>query len=559
MPRITRLDHQNTRNYIPIISNEFDQPLQNTLKLLEKRYFHEGRVVSQNSARRNYSSTEQVNLIQQLFAYCLLTGTKVDIGEIIYSDLVTRLTKKSRQKYVSFPRFVSCALEVLLDSEYTRDESFRSSHTILSNLNFSKNPSKVTPIELTPFMVVVNNNKKLVNPLPFTIKKKKGKSHTVDKTQSTRLTYQTVIDNEGNTSYEVEPGIEPLQLKTFVDVQAFLLFEDELAQESDDEEVFIVGEDMDEDTQATEEEHQSSPSNTDKPKSSYTQDTDESASHSSSPRQKKYDNILPLTERQWVKAFIEGYYKENVDHRDQIEKVINASMNSLDKNNITRGDFLNALNEVTKTLKAIQDAAKEDYVLNKKVTEATEAYIKNSTYLIELLTLIKNFDLQGLKSSTSMSWNLGPKIKAIENTQAKIKNEVSSLRQDTLDIKYMMTEIYQAFKGHIDKEDQIKKSEEEAKRLTMTKTEVIKIVQEKVEKIIINPNKVIVQRKKEEAHELEPEIKVSSLGCNRNLPEGVSFVNNIVIEELEYGIFFTDVFGDQAFHEMTFIRLRWIL
>ncbi|GKD81216.1 hypothetical protein Tco_1348055 [Tanacetum coccineum] len=41
MPRITGLDHQNTHNYIPIISNEFDHPLQNTLKLLENRYFHE--------------------------------------------------------------------------------------------------------------------------------------------------------------------------------------------------------------------------------------------------------------------------------------------------------------------------------------------------------------------------------------------------------------------------------------------------------------------------------------------------------------------------------------
>ncbi|GJY96776.1 copia protein [Tanacetum coccineum] len=54
MPRITRLDHQNTRNYIPILTSEFDQPLQNTLKLLEKRYFHEGRVVSQNFENMNY-------------------------------------------------------------------------------------------------------------------------------------------------------------------------------------------------------------------------------------------------------------------------------------------------------------------------------------------------------------------------------------------------------------------------------------------------------------------------------------------------------------------------
>ncbi|GJY92364.1 hypothetical protein Tco_0508146 [Tanacetum coccineum] len=46
---------------------------------------------------------------------------------------------------------------------------------------------------------------------------------------------------------------------------------------------------------------------------------------------------------------------------------------------------------------------------------------------------------------------------------------------------------------------------------------------------------------------LEPEVKVPGLECNRSLPEGIPFVNNMVIEEPEYGIFFTDVFGDQAF------------
>ncbi|GKE91498.1 hypothetical protein Tco_1572593, partial [Tanacetum coccineum] len=89
-------------------------------------------------------------------------GTKVDIYEIIYSDLITKLTNKSRQKYVSYLRFVSCPLEVLLDSKYTQDKSFRSSHTILSNSNFSKDPSKVTYIKLTAFMVAVNNHEKSV-------------------------------------------------------------------------------------------------------------------------------------------------------------------------------------------------------------------------------------------------------------------------------------------------------------------------------------------------------------------------------------------------------------
>ncbi|GJY71371.1 hypothetical protein Tco_0475074 [Tanacetum coccineum] len=111
----------------------------------------------------NYLSTKQVNSIQQLFTYCLLTRTKVDIGEIIYSDLITKLTNKSRQRYVSYPRFVSCALAVLLGPDYTQDESFGSSPTILSNSNFSKDPSKVNPIELMNFMVAVNKREHSVN------------------------------------------------------------------------------------------------------------------------------------------------------------------------------------------------------------------------------------------------------------------------------------------------------------------------------------------------------------------------------------------------------------
>ncbi|GJU00866.1 hypothetical protein Tco_1111204 [Tanacetum coccineum] len=51
--------------------------------------------------------------------------------------------------------------------------------------------------------------------------------------------------------------------------------------------------------------------------------------------------------------------------------------------------------------------------------------------------------------------------------------------------------------------------------------------------------------------ELEPEIRVPGLECNRSLPEGVLFVNYVVIKEPEYGIFFIDVFGDEAFQRMS--------
>ncbi|GJW78489.1 hypothetical protein Tco_0140171 [Tanacetum coccineum] len=248
--------------------------------------------------------------------------------------------------------------------------------------------------------------------------------------------------NEGKTSYEVEPDTEILQLKTFADVQAFLLFDDDMAQESDDD-VFEAGEDMEEDTQADEEEHHSP--------QPYDQETQESTSDFS-PDLKKFDNILPLTKRKLaavsyadLKAAIEGYYEENIDHMEQTNKVIDAAMNSLDKNNIARGDLLIALNRVNEALNAIQDAVKEHLTLYKKVIEATKAYTKNSN---DLLTLIKNFDFQGLqsfvaslqaiatsqekhlaelaKSSTSIAWNLGSRMITIELSQATIQTEVSS-------------------------------------------------------------------------------------------------------------------------------------
>ncbi|GKC90411.1 hypothetical protein Tco_1151060, partial [Tanacetum coccineum] len=291
--------------------------------------------------------------------------------------------------------------KMLLGPDYTQDESFGSSPTILSNSNFSKDPSKVTPIKLTDFMVVVNNREHSVNTLPFTIKKKKGKSQSVtptlpqsqgleasgplpqkrkkpkskktptetkvtpskptkdseqshsvssgtvpdpkdlvrniqltgtrlpstldegtrksqtlpkgkkydpkdlvgniqpidtglhstvsdegaaktmllsegprinakyqaNQTQTARLRYRSLTKNKGKTSYEAEPDTQTLQLNTFADVQPFLLSEDEMAQESDDD-VLEAEEDMEEDTQTDEEEHQSPPPNTDKPEPS---------------------------------------------------------------------------------------------------------------------------------------------------------------------------------------------------------------------------------------------------------------------------------------------------
>ncbi|GJS26112.1 hypothetical protein Tco_0486732 [Tanacetum coccineum] len=80
----------------------------------------------------NKSSTDQLNLIQQMIVYRLLIGAKIDIGDIIFNELVTRLTDKPRNKCVAYPMFLSCVLENLLGSEYTQDKALGSIPSVLS-------------------------------------------------------------------------------------------------------------------------------------------------------------------------------------------------------------------------------------------------------------------------------------------------------------------------------------------------------------------------------------------------------------------------------------------
>ncbi|GJZ41864.1 hypothetical protein Tco_0588750 [Tanacetum coccineum] len=719
----------------------------------------------------NYSSTEQVNFIHQLLAYSLITRTKVDIGEIIYSDLVTKLLNKSWLKYISYPRFISCALQVLLGSDYTQDKKFGFLPPILSNSNFTKDPSKVIDIELTAHMIAVNNQRDSVPPPPSAPKPKKGKSQTVtptlpkgnkqpldkDITSTTpdKGTAKTTPYPEGSlrdkdsggnipptdmkpihnpvadpsgTGAKYQPDTKPLQLQTYADIQTFLLSDDELDKESDKEEVLAAGDDMDEDPQDDAEVRTLSPDPT-QPEPSHEQHEEAAISYAD------------------LKASIDQYYDENIAHRDQTDKLVEASMSTLDRSSTTISDLYKGLDVITRLLKDINNVVKDDPPTNQKLNEATETFARISSNITEVLSLVKGFDFSALlstvkdlqahalkqeeasaswtKSSTNMSWNLGSIMTAVEISQSALKCEVFSLRQDTLKIKSMMVEIYQAFKGqpsstpsgsvtptlaltHIpanikednatntateeppshtkgetgdttmaipissihptevqpthdqpitsvishpkgshatpridkgkriatesdedpskrlvlastiispdpDEPEKMKKAAEEAKLLAMSRLEVIKVVRKEAKKLGIDPKEAIstktdetfkkaqdtehevlkrehskkvkrlteLNRKRVEEYmnndkrnfdvhkpfkfsdfgiteldklgrkrkhmELEPKVKVPGLECNRSLPKGIPFVNHMVIEEPEYGIFFIDVFGDQAF------------
>nr|GEV56650.1 uncharacterized mitochondrial protein AtMg00810-like [Tanacetum cinerariifolium] len=443
----------------------------------------------------NYSSTEQVNFIQQLLAYSLITGTEVDIREIIYSDLVTKLLNKSRLKYVSYPRFVLCALQVLLGLDYTQDKKFGFLPLILSNFNFTKDSSKVTKIELTARMITGLEASGALS--------KKSKRPTSKKPPIETKVLPPKPTEGFEQSHSVPSGTvpNPQDLKRNIqlaNVRAIHQSEDE-AQESK-EDILGACEEMDDIPQSDEIPHQSSPPHI---KAS---DTDSST-----------NKILK---------------------KDQTDQLVEAFMSSLEKSSSTINDLYKGLEVITKLLKDITNSIKDDPATTKKVEEASKHLAKISAQTNEILSLVRSFDFFTLystfkniqdhafqqeeayatwmKSSTNMAWNLSSRISCFKRAQNHIQSSMSTLKEDTSSIKSMMTKMYNAFrgqsssapsssvtptfalidtlanvKGENDKEEEIKKAEEEARLNAISKTELINVVHEKAKKLGIYPKEAI--------------------------------------------------------------------
>ncbi|GJX34611.1 hypothetical protein Tco_0246168 [Tanacetum coccineum] len=68
-------------------------------------------------------SHDQLNLNQQTIAYCLIWGLEIDIGAIIFSDLVNKLQnrKKNREENICYTRFLSLMFEKLLEENYINE------------------------------------------------------------------------------------------------------------------------------------------------------------------------------------------------------------------------------------------------------------------------------------------------------------------------------------------------------------------------------------------------------------------------------------------------------
>ncbi|GJX73606.1 hypothetical protein Tco_0312201 [Tanacetum coccineum] len=180
--------------------------------------YGKGKYVSHPSTEEvlggNYSSTKQVNSIQQLFAYYLLIGTK---GPEASGTLPHKRKKPKSKKPPTKTKVIPHPSQRWILSNPTQSPRASLSgkqeiHMGLTSMVSYEAVAKITSLPKGP----------------LGDKESKGNKTPVDM----ELINPTVADLSGTGAK----------------------YHDELTQESNDEEVFVVGEDMDEDTEAAKEE-----------------------------------------------------------------------------------------------------------------------------------------------------------------------------------------------------------------------------------------------------------------------------------------------------------------
>ncbi|GKA66902.1 retrovirus-related pol polyprotein from transposon TNT 1-94 [Tanacetum coccineum] len=344
----------------------------------------------------NYSSTEQVNSIQQLLAYSLITGTEVDIGEIIRSDLSQgleasgALSKKRKKPKSKRPpnetkesppkptkgseQSYSVSSGTVPDPQELERDIQLPSMGLPSTLEEGTHQSKPLPEGTTTLPKDSGGNKQPLD-------------RDITSTTSNKGTTKTTLRPEGSLGdkesggnippADIEPihtpfadpsgtgDTEPLKLQTYVDIQAFLLPDDELDKDSDEEEVLAAGDDMDEDPQDDKEE----------------QHKEAAFSYAD------------------LKASVDQYYNENIAHRDQTDKLVEASMSSLDRSSTTISDLYKGLNVITQLLEYISTDVKDDPATNQKINKAIETFARISSNVTEVFYLVKGFDFSALLSA----------------------------------------------------------------------------------------------------------------------------------------------------------------
>ncbi|GKA23324.1 hypothetical protein Tco_0709286 [Tanacetum coccineum] len=150
-----------------------------------------------------------------------------------------------------------------------------------------------------------------------------------------------------------------------------------------------------------------------------------------------------------LRAFIEGYYEENVDH----SRSLIPQADTEEPPSHTEGEHVAMMDD---TKKPESDKAEEESTNAKIATDDVESPVK----LVHASKVVQEDPDEPIR----VPYMINGKMYHLTNDEI---NE------------------------HLEKEDKIKKATKEANRLEMTKTEMIKLIQEEAEKIEIDPKKII--------------------------------------------------------------------
>nr|GEY08300.1 hypothetical protein [Tanacetum cinerariifolium] len=270
-----------------------------------------------------------------------------------------------------------------------------------------KNPLTMdfkTIVKATALVIAVNDLKTLVSPLAFSGKKKKRKSQTVS--QPKPKTHGP--EASGQTAH-------PIDIKRNIQL-AVKGFHSPPNQGTRKSQPLVEGKTID-------------------PKDL------EGNKH---PINKGLTTIIPHKGTNKIKPLLEGS-REDKD-LERLKPLTNMESQTLPATTLSWDDAEDQEKheEVAASYADLNSEIKDFHDATYKAHEDTETVLNNYEKLLN-----SRITLKGMlaKSSTSKAWSLGPKMTNIKLTHAVIQYDVSTLKQDTFEIKSMMTKIFNAFKG----------------------------------------------------------------------------------------------------------------
>ncbi|GKF67645.1 hypothetical protein Tco_0197324, partial [Tanacetum coccineum] len=140
--------------------------------------------------------------------YCLANEVQVDYAKLIWEDLIHKLNKKTREKIIPYPRFISLLLEHMMP-EYDNEELTINLTQVFSVHNWTLNPNQPEEPPFTTHMKAICNLD-----VPVDSKALKFSSQTKEVPQGKNPGAKSGLRRKQSSKHTSESKTEPSKSKT---------------------------------------------------------------------------------------------------------------------------------------------------------------------------------------------------------------------------------------------------------------------------------------------------------------------------------------------------------